>query len=63
MISTVAFFAALGWDMDNAQGLAPQYRDVIHEDALRIGPHVKAPDCAFTLHGLTEVEIKLVEGA
>jgi len=45
------FFAALGWDMDNAQGLAPQYRDVIHEDALRIGPHVKAPDCAFTLHG------------
>jgi type I restriction-modification system DNA methylase subunit len=46
------FFAALGWDMDNNQGLAPQYRDVIHEDALRIGPHVKAPDCAFTLHGL-----------
>jgi hypothetical protein len=45
------FFAALGWDMDNAQGLAPQYRDVIHEDALRIGVHVKAPDCAFTLHG------------
>ena len=45
------FFAALGWDMDNAQGLAPQYRDVIHEDALRIGPHVKAPDYAFTLHG------------
>jgi hypothetical protein len=45
------FFAALGWDMDNTAGLAPQYRDVIHEDALRIGPHVKAPDCAFTLHG------------
>ncbi|MCX6867897.1 MAG: N-6 DNA methylase, partial [Verrucomicrobia bacterium] len=45
------FFAALGWDMDNTQGLAPQYRDVIHEDALRIGPHVKAPDCSFTLHG------------
>jgi hypothetical protein len=45
------FFAALGWDMDNAQGHAPQYRDVIHEDALRVGVHVKAPDCAFTLHG------------
>ena len=45
------FFAALGWDMDNAQGHAPQYRDVIHEDALRVGPHVKAPDYAFTLHG------------
>jgi SAM-dependent methyltransferase len=45
------FFAALGWDMDNKAGLAPQYRDVIHEDALRVGVHVKAPDYAFTLHG------------
>jgi predicted type IV restriction endonuclease len=36
------FFAALGWDMDNASGLAPHYRDVIHEDVLRVGPHVKA---------------------
>ncbi len=24
-------FKALGWDMDNEAGLAPQYRDVIHE--------------------------------
>ncbi len=45
------FFEALGWDMANSQGLAPQYRDVIHEDAIKIGPHVKAPDYAFTLHG------------
>lgn len=37
--------------MANSQGLAPQYRDVIHEDAIKIGPHVKAPDNAFTLHG------------
>ena len=35
------FFEALGWDMANARGLAPQYRDVIHEDAIKIGPHVK----------------------
>ena len=45
------FFKCLGWDMDNAQGLAPQYRDVIHEDALKIGIHTKAPDYAFTIHG------------
>ncbi len=45
------FFAALGWDMGNSAGLAPQYRDVIHEDALRVGVHVKAPDYGFTLHG------------
>ena len=34
-----------------SQGLAPQYGDVIHEDGLRVGLHVKAPDYAFTLHG------------
>ena len=45
------FFKCLGWDMDNTQGLAPQYRDVIHEDALKIGIHTKAPDYAFTIHG------------
>src|SRR5690242_2421869 len=36
-------FRALGWDMDNAQGHAEAYRDVIHEDAVRIGGGVKAP--------------------
>jgi hypothetical protein len=45
------FFSSLGWDMDNARGLAPQYRDVLHEDALKIGMHTKAPDYAFTIHG------------
>lgn len=44
-------FEALGWDMANSQGLAPQYRDVIHEDAIKVGLRVKAPDYAFTLHG------------
>lgn len=31
------FFKALGWDMDNVQGLAEAYKDVVHEDAIRIG--------------------------
>jgi len=44
-------FEALGWDIANSQGLAPQYRDVIHEDAIKIGLHAKAPDYAFTFHG------------
>jgi hypothetical protein len=26
-------WAALGWDMDNAQGFAEQYREVVHEAA------------------------------
>jgi len=29
-------FKHLGWDMDNAMGFAPQYRDVIHEASIKI---------------------------
>ena len=45
------FFKALGWDMDNEAGLAPQYRDVIHEASIKIGGSTKAPDYAFSIHG------------
>jgi len=45
------FFKSLGWDMDNEAGLAPQYRDVIHEASIKIGGSTKAPDYAFSIHG------------
>jgi len=45
------FFEELGWDMDNKAGLAPQYRDVIHEASIKVGGSTKAPDYAFTIHG------------
>ncbi len=45
------FFAALGWDMDNAAGLPEAYRQVVHEDALKIERTVKAPDYSFRLGG------------
>ena len=45
------FFKALGWDVDNAQGLAEAYKDVVHEDAIRIGGAVKAPDYCFRIGG------------
>jgi hypothetical protein len=41
------FFKMLGWDMDNEKGYAEQYKDVIHEDAIKIGGHTKAPDYGF----------------
>lgn len=41
------FFKALGWDMDNEQGFAPQYREVIHEDRIEVEGKPKAPDYAF----------------
>jgi hypothetical protein len=36
-------FAALGWDMDNAAGKAEAYKDVIHEDAIKLGVLSKSP--------------------
>ena len=30
-------FKVLGWDLDNEQGYAEAYKDVIHEDAIRVG--------------------------
>jgi len=45
------FFKALGWDIDNEQGLAEAYREVIHEDKIKIGKTTKAPDYCFTVYG------------
>jgi hypothetical protein len=44
-------FKALGWDMDNEQGYAEAYKEVIREDAIRIGGAVKAPDYCFRIGG------------
>lgn len=40
-------FKCLGWDVDNEQGFAPDYQDVIHEASLVIGGTTKAPDYSF----------------
>ncbi|MDO9348527.1 MAG: type I restriction endonuclease, partial [Anaerolineales bacterium] len=45
------FFKALGWDVDNEQGYAEAYKDVIHEDSLEIEGETKAPDYAFRIGG------------
>lgn len=44
-------FKALGWDMENISGYAEAYKDVIHEDAIRIGGATKAPDYCFRIGG------------
>jgi len=47
------FFEALGWDVGNRAGLAPQYQEVVHEATLRMAASgsasggVRAPDYAF----------------
>jgi len=45
------FFKFLGWDIDNTAGYDEAYRDVIHEDQVKIGGAVKAPDYGFRIGG------------
>ncbi|MBP6333842.1 MAG: N-6 DNA methylase [Bacteroidia bacterium] len=45
------FFKALGWDIDNEQGYAEAYREVIHEDKIKVGGATKAPDYSFRVGG------------
>ncbi|RZN34824.1 MAG: restriction endonuclease subunit R [Methanosarcinales archaeon] len=46
------FFEALGWDVSNKQGHAEQYKDVVHEDAIKVGRSTRAPDYSFRIGGL-----------
>ncbi|MSU77770.1 MAG: restriction endonuclease subunit M [Gemmataceae bacterium] len=45
------FFKCLGWDIDNTAGFAEAYKDVIHEDAIKVGGVTKAPDYCFRVGG------------
>jgi len=45
------FFEALGWDVANRQGHALQYRDVVHEEGIKVGDATKAPDYTFRIGG------------
>jgi len=45
------FFTAFGWDVENRQGFAEAYKDVIHEDAIKVGGYTKAPDYCFRIGG------------
>jgi hypothetical protein len=45
------FFKALGWDIDNEQGYAEDYKDVFHEDAIKTTDGTKAPDYCFRIGG------------
>ena len=45
-------FEALGWDVNNRQGWAEAYKEVIHEDAVKVGGATKAPDYSFRVGGV-----------
>jgi predicted type IV restriction endonuclease len=44
-------FEALGWDVRNTSGNAEAYKDVVHEDAVKVGSLTKAPDYSFRIGG------------
>jgi type I restriction-modification system DNA methylase subunit len=48
------FFAALGWDIRNEQQASDIYKDVVHEDSLKISDtkKAKAPDYSFRVGGV-----------
>ena len=46
------FFEALGWDVRNVQGYAEPYKDVVHEDAIKISGATRAPDYCFRVGGV-----------
>jgi len=45
------FFKALGCDIDKEQRFAKAYKDVIHEDAIKVGGTTRAPDYSFRIGG------------
>ena len=47
-------FAALGWDMFNAQQFGEAYKEVIHETSVEVEGSAKAPDYAFRIGGVTK---------
>lgn len=44
-------FRSLGWDVDNTRGYAEAYKEVIHEDSIKVGKSTKAPDYSFRIGG------------
>lgn len=45
------FFIALGWDVLNTNDYAEAYKDVVHEDSVRVDGASKAPDYGFRIGG------------
>jgi len=46
------FFASLGWDVENRQGYAEAYKDVVLEESIKVGGATRAPDYSFRIGGV-----------
>ena len=52
------FFGILVWDVNNEKGYAEAYKDVIHEDSIKVGGVTKAPDYCFRIGGVRKFFIE-----
>ncbi|TAL62219.1 MAG: methyltransferase [Bacteroidetes bacterium] len=55
------FFHALGWDVSHEEDRIESYREVIHEDKVRVKGQMKAPDYGFRVAGQGEKRLFFVE--
>ncbi len=46
------FFEELGWDIANKKVYAEAYKEVVHEDVVKVGGATKAPDYSFRIGGV-----------
>ncbi|HKQ56396.1 MAG TPA: N-6 DNA methylase [Candidatus Eisenbacteria bacterium] len=51
----------LGWDVENEQGYAEPYKEVIHEDTLKTASGTKAPDYGLRIGGVLKYLIEAKE--
>lgn len=51
-------FDLIGWDMANRNGYSEEYREVIHEDRVRVEGKSKAPDYAFRIGGSRKFQLE-----
>jgi hypothetical protein len=52
-------FEALGWDVRNVRGYAEQYKDVVHEGAIKVSGATHAPDYCLRIGGTREFSLEV----
>jgi len=51
------FFKVLDWNIDNTQGYAEAYREVMHEDKVQIEGAIEAPEYSFRIGGKNDYSL------
>lgn len=51
-------FKLIGWDIANSKGYSDEYKEVIHEDRVRVEGKSKAPDYAFRIGGIRKFQLE-----